>query len=107
MKTILKIIAILLAAGIVAGALSLAVDNSSATSSSNNSGQPPIVTSSQSTTQSMVRPEGGERDGGSITQGLAGVAGTLTKLTGISVLVLLFQKGLSQPGKRKLIVTQR
>jgi hypothetical protein len=103
MKTILKIILILLVAAVVAGAFSLAVNNSSITSSSNNGGQPPVMTdnSSQTITQPTTRPEGGDRDSGSLTGGLGGVLGTILKLTGITFLVLVLQKGVSQLSCRK------
>lgn len=109
MKTILKIITILLIAGIVAGAFVLAVNNSSSASSSNVTAQPPAMTASsgQSAIQLMARPAGGDRESGSITQGLAGIAGTLMKLTGISIVVLLVQKGFSTLGNRKLMTIQR
>ena len=102
MKTILRIIIILLIAALVAGAFSLAVNNSSTASSSNNGEQPPAMASSNQSTTQTARPEGGDHDSGSITQGLAGVAGTLMKLTGISILILVLQKGFSQLGSLKL-----
>jgi len=109
MKTILKIITILLVAGVVAGAFSLAANSSSGASSSSTSEQLPAMTTNdgQSTTQPMARPEGGDHENGSLTQGLAGVAGTLMKLTGISMVVLLIQKGLSQIGNPQRMATQR
>ena len=97
MKTILRIITILLVAAVVAGAFSLAVNNSSSASTTNANGQ---------SFQPLDRPAGGDR-GGSITGGLAGVLGTLAKLTGISLLVLLLQKGISQLGNRRLAFNQR
>ena len=102
MKTILRIIIILLVAAVVAGAFSLAVNNSSTTSSSTNGGQPPAMTSSNQATTQIARPEGGDHESGSITQGLAGVASTLMKLTGISILVLLLQKGFNRLGGLRL-----
>src|SRR5690242_19585663 len=98
MKTILRIITILLVAAVVAGAFSLAVNNSSSASTTNANGQ---------SFQPLDRPAGGDRGGGSITGGLAGVLGTLAKLTGISLLVLLLQKGISQLGNRRLAFNQR
>jgi hypothetical protein len=94
MKTILRIIAILLVAAVVAGAFSLAVNNSSSTATTSTSGQ---------SFQLTDRPTGGERDGGSITGGLGEVLGTLAKLTGISILVLLLQRGVSLMGNRRLM----
>ena len=102
MKTILRLIIILLVAAVVAGAFSLAVNNSSTTSSSTDGEQPPAMTSSNQSIIQMARPEGGDHESGSITQGLAGVADTLMKLTGISILVLLLQKGFSSLGSLKL-----
>ena len=96
MKTILRIITILLVAAVVAGAFSLAVNTSSSASTTNASGQ---------SFQAVERPAGGDRDGGSITGGLGGVLGTLAKLTGISLLVLLLQKGFSLLGNRRLMST--
>jgi hypothetical protein len=107
MKTILRIIMILLVAAVVAGAFSLAVNNSSTASSSSTGEQPPAMASNNQSTTQMARPEGGNHESGSITQGLAEVTTTLMKLTGISILVLLLQKGFSQLGKRKLKFAQR
>jgi hypothetical protein len=98
MKTIFRIILILLVATMVAGAFSLAVNNSSSTAATSANGQ---------SIQAVERPEGGDRDGGSITGGLAGVLGTLAKLTGISIFVLLIQKIFSQHGTRTLLPAQR
>jgi hypothetical protein len=99
MKTILKIIIILLVAAVVAGAFSLAVNKNSTTVLSDG-GQPPATTGS--TSQVMTRPEGGDHDGGSATGGLAGVLSTLLKLTGITILVLVLQKGFRQLGSLRL-----
>jgi ABC-type oligopeptide transport system substrate-binding subunit len=98
MKTIWRIITILLVAALVAGAFSLAVNNSSSTAMTSVNGQ---------SFEPTDRHQGGTGDGGSIAGGLAGVLGTLAKLTGISILVLLIQNGFSQLGNRKLISTQR
>ena len=97
MKTILKIIVILVVASVVAGAFSLAINNSSTTSSSIEGGGP----------SAMTRPEGGDHDSGSITGGLAGILATLMKLTGITILVLLIEKGINRLGNRKLMPTQQ
>jgi hypothetical protein len=108
MKTISRIIMIVLVAAVVAGAFSLAVNNGSIASGSNASEQPPVVTSNgQSTNRPIARFEGGDRDEGSITRGFAGVVGTLAKLAGITIIVLLLQKGFSQLEGRKLISAQR
>ena len=103
MKIILKIIVILLVAAIVAGGFSLAVNSSSSVFSTENSGAPAMTSGNQP----LARPEGSDHDSGSITPGLAGVANTLMKLTGISILVLVLQKGFSQLGNQKLKLAQR
>lgn len=103
MKTILRIFDILLAAVLVALAFSLSVNSFSSTSASEG-GQPPAMTSndSQSTTQPMTRPEGGDHDSESITRGLSEMLGTIAKLTGITILVLLAQKAFSLLGNRRV-----
>jgi len=98
MKTILRIIAVVLVAAVVAGAFSLAVNNSSSAST---------TTANGATFHLTDRPGGGDHEGGSLAGGLGGVLGTLAKLTGISVLVLLLQKGFSQLGNRRLAFKQR
>jgi hypothetical protein len=99
MKTILRIIMILLVAAIVAGAFSLAVNNNLIASGSNDSGQ--------TTTQPMTRPEGGDHDSGSIAGGVGGVLTTVLKLTGITILVLVIQKIFSQLSDLKWKFAQR
>jgi hypothetical protein len=103
MKTILRIILILLVASMAAGAFSLAVNNSNTTSSSN-SGQPPAIAGSNG--QQFIRPEGGDHDGRS-GGGLAGIVGTLVEITGITILVLMLQKAGSQLGSIKWKFAQR
>jgi len=107
MKTIMKIVIILLVAADVAGAFSLTVNNSSTASSLKDGGQPPAMTSSTQSTTHIARPEGDDHESGSIAQGLAGVTSTLMKLTGISILVVLLQKGCSQLGKLKMKFAQQ
>jgi hypothetical protein len=102
MKTILRIIVILLIAAVVAGAFSLAVSNTSlASGPTGESGQPPALTSAGG--QTMERPDGDD----SLTGRLSGVITTLAKVTGITVIVLLLQKGFSLLGNRKLRLVQR
>lgn len=99
MKTILRIFHILLVAALVALAFSLSVNSFSSTSASEG-GQPPAMTGNdgQSTTQPMTRPEGGDLD----TRGLSEILGTIAKLTGITILVLLAQKAFSLLGNRRV-----
>jgi hypothetical protein len=96
MKTILRIIVILLVATLVAGGFYLGVNNTSTTASA--SGQFPTMTSADGQTQQLPsRPEGGPggEEGGDSLGGLLGIFVTLAKLTGITLVVLLVEKGLS------------
>jgi hypothetical protein len=102
MKTILKIITILIIASLVAGGFWLAFGSSSST----NSGQPTAIINGQTNFQPADRPDGGERDG-SITNGLGGIFFTLVKITGIIAIVLLIEKLFSMKNTRKLSPAQR
>ena len=106
MKTILRIIVILLVAGIVAGGLSLAVNNSSIASDTNfEGGQPPVMTSADGQTiQPMERPEHDE--GGASTAGLSGVLLTLAKVAGITVIVTFIQSMFKKVNHRKPVLAQ-
>lgn len=103
MKTTLKILAILIVAAIVAGGFYLVANNTSLASERDRDfRQSPAMTSADGQTfQPMERHEGGEH-GASLSRGLAGVAGTLVKLTAIVLLVLLVQKGVSMLGNRRV-----
>jgi hypothetical protein len=98
MKTILRIMLILLLAALVAGGYNLAFGNSSG-SASNFSGQAPSLGTNSA--QPPARPDGGERDGGASAAGLLGIFVTLAKLAGITGLVLVLQKGLGLLMNRK------
>jgi len=102
MKTILRIIVILLVAAIVSGGFYFVANNTSLASGSDmERGQPPAMTSTDG--QTFQRPEGGDdHDSASLSGGLIGVAGTLAKLTGITIIIMLIEKGLSLVNKRKL-----
>lgn len=101
MKTILRIIVILIVASFVAGAISLAVNNMSL--SSGEGSQPPAMTSVDG--QSF---QPGERsEGGSITGGLVGVLTTLMKIAGITLVIVLLQKALSQLRRPRWKLAQR
>jgi len=102
MKTILRIIVILLAAAIVSGGFYLVANNTSIASGSDmEHGQPPAMTSTDG--QTFQPPEGGgDHDSASLTSGLAGVGGTLAKLAGITIIILLIEKAFSMVSKRKL-----
>jgi len=106
MKTILRIIAILIVAAVVAGGFYLVANNTSLTSGPDMAGgQPPAVTSSTDgqTVQPMARPEGGDdHDSASLSGGLLGVGTTLAKLAGITIVILLIEKAFSLVNKRKL-----
>ncbi len=112
MKTILRIIVILLVAALVAGGFALAVGNTSSATTGFNAegGQPPAMTTGangQSTQQMPSRPEGGfgDREGGASLGGLLGIFGTLAKLAGITVIVLLIEKGIGLLTNKKILRT--
>jgi hypothetical protein len=98
MKTIFRIVLILLVAALVAGGYNLAFGSSSGAASNLNGQARAFGTNSG---QAPFRPDGGERDGGASTAGLLGVFVTLTKLAVIIGLVLALQKGLSLLLNRK------
>ncbi len=104
MKTLLRILDILLVAALVAAAFSLAAGNISTVAGQSERGRLPAQTNTSE--QSMGHPEGG-RDGGSITGGLLEVLATVVKLTGITILVLLIQKAFRLLGNARLIFTRR
>ena len=108
MKTILRIIAILIVAAVVAGGFSLAVNNSSIASGTDmEGGQPPVMTSADGqSVQPMDHHEGGEEGGVSITRGLSEVLVTLAKLAGITAVILLVQKTFSLLPRRKPSLAQ-
>lgn len=105
MKTILRIIVILLVASVVAGAFSFAINNGATTSNSNGE-QRALTNASGQSFQPMERTDS-DRDGGSIAGGIGGVLGTLAKITGITILVLAVQKAIGLIGNRRLISAQR
>jgi len=102
MKTILRIIVILLVAAIVSGGFYLVANNTSIASGSDMElSQPPTMTGTDG--QAFQPPEGGsDHDSASLSRGLAEVGGTLAKLAGITILILLIEKAFSLVSKRKL-----
>jgi hypothetical protein len=99
MKTILRIILILLVAAIVAGGFYLAANNG--TIASNSEGERPAMTDANGQTiQPMDRPDHDE-GGASLANGLSGVLVTLAKIAGITVVVTLIQKALDMFKRRK------
>lgn len=100
MKTIFRILMILVVASAVAGVFYLVVNNISNASSASENGQPPAMTSADGQSfQTMERPQGGL-----ITQGFFGVFVTMLKLTGITLFLLSLQKAFNGLGalKKKL-----
>lgn len=102
MKTILKILAILMIAALVAGGFYLIANNTSLASDMDHEGSRPSMTdASGQTIQPTEHPERGNEHGASLARGSAGVAGTLVKLAVITIIVLLIQKAFSLLGNRK------
>ena len=95
MRTILHILVILLVAAIVAGGVYTLVENTTLVSSTEaERAQPTAITSADGRSAgSMERPGGAEEPGVSFTRGLSEVLGTLGKLSAITVVVLLLQRG--------------
>jgi hypothetical protein len=103
MKTILNIVIILFVAAVVAGGFSLIVNNtSSASGPGGEGGQPPAMTATDGQTAGQ-RPERPGGEGASIGQGLLQVLVTLAKLTGITVIVLLVEKGINLLSKKRTV----
>ena len=91
MKTIFRIIIILVAAALVAGAFNLAVGSNSGTA-----GQAPAFgNDSGHRLPDRDGGEGGEH-GASFDGGLLGILGSLAKISAITALILLVQKGIAK-----------
>ncbi len=96
MKTILHILVILLVAVAVAGTMYLIINNTSAGASlTGGEGDRPVFTNASG--QPLPRPEGdfGDREGGASLGGLPGLFGTLAKISVLTAIVLLIEKGLT------------
>lgn len=104
MKTILRILVILMIAIAVSGGVYALVENTSLVSSSDaEMGQPPQMTSADGTSfQPTERHEGGGEHGASFTRGLSEVLVTLGELTVITIVIVLLQKGSDLLRKMKL-----
>lgn len=102
MKTILKILVILLMAGIIAGGLYALVENSSLVSDGEFGSSEPSVRmdDDESALPAMERP--GEEQSASWLRGLPELFMTLVKLAIITVLALFVQKGLRLIAHRRL-----
>jgi hypothetical protein len=96
MKTFFRIAVILLVTAIVAGGLYLLVENTAFDIVSEAEGhQRPAITDGTANPP-MERPEGGEdHHSASLTRGLFEIFVTLGKLTAITIVILLLQKGFS------------
>ena len=107
MKTILQILAILLIAVAVSGGIYALVENTSLISSTEvERGAPSQMTGTESGTM-PTRPErGDDHDAASLSRGLGEVGMLLAKITGITIVILLIQKGMSLFQKNKPIAVQ-
>ncbi len=106
MKTILHILAILLVAVAVAGTMYLIINNTSAGASlTGGEGDRPAFTDASG--QPLPRPEGdlGDREGGASLGGLLGLFGTLAKVSALTAIVLLIEKGIMSLKNRVLRTT--
>jgi hypothetical protein len=110
MKAVLRILAILCVASIIAGVFSLVVDHTSLVAATGGAGGPPLalagangLTAGQPAGQPSARPDGGADHGGaSLVQGLSGVLVSLSKLTGITAVILLAQSVFKMVTGRRL-----
>lgn len=104
MKTILRILVILMIAIAVSGGVYALVENTSLVSGSDaEMSQPPQMTSTDGTSiQPMERHEGGGEHSASFTRGLSEVLVTLGKLIVITIVIVLLQKGSDLLRKMKL-----
>jgi hypothetical protein len=104
-KTILRILTILLIGALVSGGMYLILGNT--TEGSEMSGVPGFDQSSASadreSSQPPVRPEGAGHDSASLTRGLSEVGVSLAKLAGITILVLLVQAMIPRLPRRKIV----
>ena len=107
MKTILKIIAILLAVSIVAGGFVLAVNKSLSVSSIGNQHLAINSANGQFTGQPILRLEGGDRNEVSTSRGLSDIFFMFIELTGITAIVLLIENLFGIMKNRKLHSPQR
>jgi len=105
MKTILRILIILLIGALVSGGIYLTAQNTTLASDANSApsfDQMPAP-STGDLSELPTRPEGGDHDAASLSRGLSEVGVSLAKLTGITLLVLLIQKVFEQVKKRRAI----
>ena len=107
MKTLLRIIVILLLAAIISGGWSLVANNASLASGMDHEGNRPSITDASGQTLQPTQRHEGDDHGASLSRGLAGVAGTLVKLTAITIVILLLQKGFSLLGNHKLTTARQ
>jgi hypothetical protein len=105
MKTILRIVIILLIGALVSGGIYLIVQNT--TLASDASSTPSIDQMPAPPTGDLpelpTRPEGGDNDAASRSRSLSEVGVSLAKLTGITLLVLLVQKVFEQVKKQRVV----
>jgi hypothetical protein len=105
MKTILRILTILLIGALVSGGMYLILGNT--TEGSEMSGAPSFDQSSASadgeSSQPPVRPEGAGHDNASLTRGLSEVSASLAKLAGITMVVLIVQSVIARLPRRKIV----
>ena len=104
MKTILKIIVILLVAGIVAGGIYALVENTTLFSGIvSGDRQPPVMQNADGQSiQPMERPENGGEDGASLSRGFPGMLASLAKIAVITLLVVLLPRAFSMLGNHRL-----
>jgi hypothetical protein len=102
MKTIMRIIIILLVAALVAAGFNLLVSKTSIAAGGEGfeGRQPPGLSADGGTFQPRFEGGEGHSEGASL-EGVLGIFGSLIKISAVGALVLLIQKGISLLAKKK------
>lgn len=110
MPTFLRILAILCVAALVCAGISLVVNHTTLMADAGgHAGAPPSLSSAtgQLSGQFPSRAEGGDDHGASLAAGLPGVLTSLAKVSGITLLIVLAQKGLGLLSAQRAVVASR
>ena len=105
MKTILRILIIILIGAFVSGGIYLILQNTTLVSATNSAPSFDNMPDMPSEDLSVLpaRPEGGDdHHAASLSRGLSQISVSLAKLTGITLLVLLIQKAYEQLKRRRV-----
>ena len=110
MPTFLRILAILCVAALVCAGISLVVNHTTLMADAGGyDGAPPSLSSATGhlAGQFPSRAKGGDDHGASLAAGLPGVLTSLAKVSGITLLIVLAQKGLGLLSAQRAVVASR